>query len=50
MQSESMEIINSAAESCSALQTVRALPLFTVLRPTLTLMLVKSRCALSIHS
>ena len=50
MQSESMEIISSAVECCKALQTVRAFPLFTVFRPTLTFMLEKSRCALSIHS
>ena len=49
MQSESMEMISSALESWSALQTVRALPQLTSLRPQRMRMLVKSRWALSIH-
>jgi hypothetical protein len=50
MQSESIEMITSAVECCSALQTERAFPLLTSFRPVLMRMLVKSRCALSIHS
>ena len=49
MQSESMEMMISPVDCCRALHTVRALPLFSSFRPTLTRMLVKSRCALSIH-
>ena len=49
MQSESMEMMISAVECCSALHTVRALPLFSSFRPNLICILVKLLWALSIH-